>query len=596
MMRAARRRAPRLSSRAIPYAVLLASLVLTIAITASFAASASVNDQLRFEREVQQTQSSIAARLDTYTSLLRGLAGLFAASESISRDEFAAYVERLGLSERYPGIQGIGFSMRVPPGGEDALVAAMRDQGLPDFHLWPAGQRDETHAIVFLEPLDRRNQAALGFDMFSEPTRRAAMEQARDTGQPAASGRVTLVQEIDEERQPGFLIYVPVYRGRQVPETVAERRAQLIGFAYAPFRINDMLVGIFSERTDPLVNFEIYDNAAPDPAHLLYRSAASGDGPQPSFSVTNDLSVAGRPWTLRYTTRPTFTSSQTSMLVPFIGLFGLLVSLLLFALVQSQVQARNQAEAAVRARDEFFSVASHELKTPLTALIGNTQLLLRRATRAGTLPERDMRALTVIAEQARRLDKLVNALLDHSRIQGGRLAIDRNAVDLAALARNVIDEIRPSLTHHTLSLDAPDTPLPILGDDLRLTQVLQNMIGNAVKYSPAGGPVDIRLAAENGQAVVRVSDRGIGIPAAALPHLFEQFYRAPNVDTRSISGMGIGLHVIREIVAQHGGDVSVESVEGQGATFTVRLPLARAPLPPAPAPTEGEGERRVAIR
>jgi signal transduction histidine kinase len=573
MLRAARRRAPRLTSRTLPYLVLLVALLLTALITASFAASARANDQLRFEREVQQTQSSIVTRLDAYAAALRGVAGLFAASEDISRTEFRAYVERLGLRERYPGMQGVGYSLRVRPGGEAAVIAMARAQGIPEFRIWPADPRDELHTILYLEPLDRRNRAALGYDMFSEPARRAAMERARDTGQPAATGRVTLVQEIDENKQAGFLIYVPVYRGSLVPETEAERREHLLGFAYSPFRVNDLMLGIFSERTDPLVSFEIYDGAVLDAEHLLYRSDG-GAQPDSSLVATTDLAVAGRTWTVRYAARPTFTRAQRSGLVPFVGLAGVLISGVLFALVQSQVRARNQAEAAVRVRDEFFSVASHELKTPITALLGNSQLVLRRLARTGTFDDRDRRSLEVIAEQAHRLNRLVGALLDHSRIQAGRLTIERAPVDLAEVLRRAADEIRPTLAAHTLNLELPPAPLVVLGDDVRLTQVIQNLVGNAVKYSPAGGPVDVRLAQDGDAAEISVVDRGLGIPATALPHLFQQFYRAPNVDAHSIAGLGIGLYVIHQIVTQHGGSVAAASVEGHGSTFTVRLPLA----------------------
>jgi len=498
----------------------------------------------------------------------------------VTRTEFRAYIERLGLRERYPGVQGIGFSRRVLPGQADALTSSIRAQGLTDFEIWPPGPRDELHTIVFLEPLDQRNQAALGFDMFSEPTRRAAMERARDTGQAAASGRVTLVQEIDGNQQPGFLIYVPVYRGNQAPNSVEERREQLIGFAYSPFRVNDLLLDIFSQRTDPLVSFEIYDGAA-TPVNLLYRSATTRE---PSYVVSNELAVAGRVWVLRYAASPSFTSSQTTLLAPFVGLFGLAISAVLFVLVRTLVQARNQAEAAVRVRDEFFSVASHELKTPITALLGNSQLVLRRAERSGALPERERRSIEVIAEQAQRLNRLATALLDHSRIQAGKLMIERAPLDLCGLVHRSAAEMEPSLTNHALELALPPVPVTVLGDDVRLTQVVQNLIGNAVKYSPAGGPIDVRLVADGTWAELQVSDKGIGIPATALPQLFQQFYRAPNVDTNAISGLGIGLFVIHEIVTQHGGTVAATSVEGHGSTFTVRLPQ----VPHEPAATEAQ--------
>jgi PAS domain S-box-containing protein len=240
-----------------------------------------------------------------------------------------------------------------------------------------------------------------------------------------------------------------------------------------------------------------------------------------------------------------------------------------------------KAQEAVRLRDIFFSVAAHELKTPLTSLLGQAQLLQRRGQREGTLNERDLRTIGVVADQAARLNKMVAALLDISRIEQGRLSIEQAPLDLVALTQRVVDEIRPTLTDHTLTCTAPADPLRIEGDALRLEQVLQNLIGNAVKYSPAGGPVEVRLerqpalrGIEQRERVrVAVRDQGIGIPQTALPQLFQRFYRATNADDRQFAGLGIGLYVVKEIVELHGGTIAVESKEGRGSTFTFWLPL-----------------------
>jgi PAS domain S-box-containing protein len=240
---------------------------------------------------------------------------------------------------------------------------------------------------------------------------------------------------------------------------------------------------------------------------------------------------------------------------------------------EDRARLYREAQAAVRLRDAFFSIAAHELKTPLTSLLGQVQLLQRRGEREGTLNERDRRTVGVVAEQATRLNRMVTALLDISRIELGRLSIERAPLDLVALARRVVDEIRPTLTQHTLECVAPGGPIPIAGDALRLEQVLQNLIGNAVKYSPAGGVVSVRVDQRATHARVTVHDRGIGIPPAALPQLFQRFYRASNADERHFPGLGIGLYVVKEIVELHGGAVSVESEEGQGSAFTIELPL-----------------------
>jgi PAS domain S-box-containing protein len=242
-------------------------------------------------------------------------------------------------------------------------------------------------------------------------------------------------------------------------------------------------------------------------------------------------------------------------------------------LYAAEQQARAEAEAAVRLRDQFLSIAAHELKTPLTTLLGNTQLMLRRAVRDGTLPERELRQLRAVNEQASRLHRMVLALLDISRLESGQLNIERAPLDLAALVGRVVDEVQSTLEDRVVELVAPAEPLTVAGDELRLEQVLQNLIQNALKYSPAGQPIIVRVEQRAERAHVAVVDRGIGIPAAALPRLFQRFYRAPNAEGQQIGGMGVGLYVVKEIVTLHRGDVSVESAEGQGSTFTISLPL-----------------------
>lgn len=231
-------------------------------------------------------------------------------------------------------------------------------------------------------------------------------------------------------------------------------------------------------------------------------------------------------------------------------------------------------EHAIQQRDAFFSVAAHELKTPLTSLLGQVQLFQRRAQREQTFAERDRRSLTVIEAQSLRLNALVTDLLDVSRLQQGHLSLQLAPLDLGELVARIGDEVRPTFDRHALVLDTGGSPLPVLGDALRLEQVLQNLLNNAVKYSPEGGTVLVRLSRHGAEARVAVVDQGIGIPAAALPHVFQRFYRASNANPRQVNGMGIGLYVVHEIVTLHGGRVAVESVEGQGSTFTVGLPLA----------------------
>jgi PAS domain S-box-containing protein len=332
-----------------PYLVLAAGLLFTFVVSYRLSKVAEAEDRARFLVLVQQIHSSIEGRLETYEALLRAGTGLFAASESVQAQEFREFVKGLGLPDHYPGIQGIGFSIRLKPADKAALEETRRREGIPNFRIWPEFTRSEYHSIIYLQPLNQRNQAALGFDMFTEAVRRAAMERARDTGLPAASGRVTLVQEINlQNKQAGFLIYAPVYRNSQKAVTETERREALLGFVYSPFRADDFLSGIVSKPTYDSINFNVYDGAEQKPENLLHRSTASSSPElanyEPRFSATTRLDVAGRPWTLTYASRPGFDLTSGRSWVPYILTAGVLISFLFFAVTYSETRARAKAE------------------------------------------------------------------------------------------------------------------------------------------------------------------------------------------------------------------------------------------------------------
>lgn len=371
----------------IPYIVLTGTLLLTALSTYYAATIARQEDRLRFENAVQQTQDQIQNRLDTYITLLRSGTGLFAAKGEVSRQEFQSYVGRLRLENYYPGIQGIGYSVRLSPAQVPTLVAQMHRQGRPDFAIKPALPRREIHTILYLEPLDRRNRTAIGYDMFTEAKRRAAMERARDTGQAAASGRVTLVQEIDAQKQAGFLVYLPIYRGGTIPATIAARRAELQGFVYSPFRADDLLNSITTASQGRWINVQIYDGVSPQPAQLLHSSPSgppTGRKHASRLATSRTLEVAGRPWTLVFSSRPELEKSLETRQVPYILGGGLLLSMLLFWMTLSQVKAYQaiatvaaelrQSETALRASEIRFRtlVEQSPLSIQILALDGHT--------------------------------------------------------------------------------------------------------------------------------------------------------------------------------------------------------------------------------
>ncbi|HEX8557253.1 MAG TPA: CHASE domain-containing protein [Pyrinomonadaceae bacterium] len=346
----------------LPRLVLCGVLAATAAAAYAARASSAANDRLRFDNAAQRTSDAVEERIQTHVDVLRAGAGLFAADREVSREEFRRFVERAEAPRRHPGSQGVGFTARVPAAEREAFVESLRRQGAHDFAVRPAGEREEYQPVTYIEPSDRRNLSALGFDMWSEPTRREAMERARDTGLPAASGRVTLVSEADERRQAGFLIYVPVYRGGGVPGGVGERRAQLRGFVYSPFRADDLLGDVFGTLPSPLCDIAVYDGAEARPDSLLHRSDVArgepaGDDYRPRFTSEKTLDVGGRPWRVVSFARRGSGVEREGRAAPLIALTGLGFGLALFFVTRAQARARSRSAAVaanLRASENRF--------------------------------------------------------------------------------------------------------------------------------------------------------------------------------------------------------------------------------------------------
>jgi signal transduction histidine kinase len=250
-----------------------------------------------------------------------------------------------------------------------------------------------------------------------------------------------------------------------------------------------------------------------------------------------------------------------------------------------ELARRTSAEATIRARDEFLSLAAHELKTPLTSIRGYIDLFTRRLIRDGNLATRDQQTLSVITQQVDRLGSLVSVLLDLSRLEMGQFVLEQRHIDMIPLIRRVADTAQGGSKQHDLDLQMPNEPLVVWGDELRLEQVLHNLLSNAIKYSPAGGTVTVSAQRQDDQICIFVRDQGIGIPEAGREHIFQRFYRAGNVGDGYYSGLGIGLYVVKQLVVQHGGDVDVVSQEGQGSTFIVYLPVSNPQSRPVNDPS-----------
>ena len=338
--------------------------------------------------------------------------------------------------------------------------------------------------------------------------------------------------------------------------------------AYAPGRAAEELIG----KTDFSVFSDQHASAAFQDEQEVIRTGA------PVIGKVELETYGGRADTWVSTTKMPLRDERGQV----IGTFGIsrdvtaqISAEIVLAQQAVQLRAHNESLRELdRLKDEFIDLVSHELRTPLASIIGFVEVL-REEGMSG--PDADQCA-EVIERNATRLQRLVADLLLLSQIQSGKMAMDFRSADLAHIAVGAVEQLRPEADRKRIDLVlsvATDIP-PLAVDPTRIAQLLGNLLSNAVKFTPDGGKVEVRLGTEGDEAVLAVADSGIGIPAADRERIFDRFFRTAFATQQAIQGTGLGLAITKAIVEAHNGTIAVDSDEGRGSTFTVRLPLQPA--------------------
>ena len=575
------------------------------------------SSQERFGFRTSEIESAIVQRMQGYETALWSGVGVMNSSDEVTRSEWNEFVETLDLDQRWPGIQGIGWSIPLTPAEIDEHEESIRAEGFPDYAVSPEGPRDQYSAIVYLEPFDWRNQRAFGYDMWSNEQRRAAMARARDDGRAATSPMITLVQETDEDVQKGFLTYVPVYENGASPRTVDERRAAFLGWVYAPFRMNDLMEGILGS-TDQTVHFEIYDGREPTPEQLLYDSNPEFLIPGSDVELQRQVTVwvQGQPWTMVFSPGSAFSVSSDA-LPTFVAVAGLIIDGLLFYVISSLGMLSRRANALADERTaelrvaneqlkhrsneleqqtvelqrsneelrQFAHVASHDLQEPLRTMGSYSSLVL--STYGDELGVEGRRWLGYINGGAKRLSDLIREVLQFSTLDG--LHPGQKSVDLT----EVMDAVATDLSEliHAESAELVVDPLPeVIGDGVQLQRVLANLVHNAIKYHQPGVTPRVSVGGsmtDDDRWRIHVRDNGVGIEPELQGRVFEVFRRAVTDDAQP--GTGMGLAICRKIIQAHGGDVGVVSSPGHGSEFWFTLPAKRT-ASPSTQPSTGPGQ------
>ncbi len=683
------------------FGMLLISILFTVLFAGTVERSNLNESRVNFNLEAERIATAITDRVNFYVSALDGASGLFAASDEVTREEWSKYIQALSIQENYPGTQGIGFAEIVPAAELEQHIFRIREEGFTDYEVFPGGDREVYVPVIFMEPFDERNREAFGFDMLSEATRRTAIRQADSSSAPRMSGKVTLVQEIDRDVQPGFVVYLPL-----------QKDSQTRGYIYAPFRARNFVEGIFKGEDMNQIGFSITDGLNLETENLLYSDLEEklGANNSPRFTRTQTIYVAGRPWTISFVSSETYGETSLSQLVPLgvmaVGVgISVLITFIAFTLASSrqraiayadevtedlqEAKAKDEAmllgigeglvatdadakiilvnpafekllgwsegevmgenfykivevqdedkkpllegeriltkalvssgnevlssrdtyyvrkdgssfpvavtvspitvngkvEGAVevfrdittekdidRAKTEFVSLAAHQLRTPLTAINWYAELIAEEE-HGLSKPQEEFR--TEIVSASKQMTELVSSLLNVSRIELGTFAINPVPANVNEFAQSVLDELKLLIKQKKLELDFYKSEIPEIPLDKGLFRIVyQNLLTNAVKYTPEGGKITIAHEIERDQLLISIADTGYGIPQSEQEKVFEKLYRASNARAKDPHGSGLGLYIVKAIVQESGGEIWFESIENQGTTFFVRLPLS----------------------
>jgi len=367
----------------LPWGVLAAFLLLTYLLRVQTAHDVRRDMQNEFDARARETISLVQQRMLSYEKVLYGVRGLFATSPDVSRNEFRAYFNALNLTDTHPGIQGLGFSQIVPAAQKDKHIAAIRREGFPQYTIRPEGVRDLYTSVIYIEPFSKENMPVFGYDLYSDlahpingdpnvGARHNAMNLARDSGKAVISSKVKLLADIRNNGyvQAGFLMYLPVYKNGAALDTLDERRANIIGWVYFPFRMDDLMAGILGGVAHD-VDVEVHDGETVSEKSVMYDPDFSSvqAGRESLFHTTERIEISGHSWTVTVRSLESFEMRMDNGESQFISYSGsgasVLLALLAWLLVYGRTRALRDAGAIARSEIRLSTI----IDTALDAVV-----------------------------------------------------------------------------------------------------------------------------------------------------------------------------------------------------------------------------------
>lgn len=610
------------------FVTLLAGLFITFWICNSVSREEESLSQKEFNLACNEIKTRISLRINFHLQFLINASSFFEASQFVTRKEWEQFNKFSTVNESFVGVQGFGFASIVKKEQLKSHIQGVREEGFSNYTVHPTSHTDINTSIIYLEPFNEKNARALGYNMFSNPAMRKAMEQSRDNNAPALSGKVVLSRETKGGIDAATFVYVPVYKNKPLND-LKNHQAVIIGWVFSAIRMDDLMKSILAQwsiKGDENIRLKVYDGETISENSLLFDSHKNKINNSSSTKKriqTLPVFFNNKKWTLVFW-QPLRSSIFFSQKTLIIAIGGIIISFLLFALSYSLLitkqrarfiaarlsldlsvknqeyerinnslkknykklisskeklketnnelqKAKVKAEESDKLKSAFLANMSHEIRTPMNGIMGFAELLKEKNISSKEQKE----YIEIIEKSGTRLLNIINDIVDISKIEAGQMNVVFSETNIGELLQYIQTFFKPETQDKGLLLVlknlSDDEECIITTDREKLYAILINLVKNAIKYT-IKGIIEFGYEKKDNHIKFFVKDTGIGISKKMQTAIFERFIQADFNDKMARQGAGLGLSIAKAYVELLGGKIWIESELGKGSIFYFTVP------------------------